>query len=63
MVTLQVSPRIFTPWKIEENLPVNTSPIIVALVAIHSDSSNLGNIVCDVGMQRVEGTTKIILNK
>jgi hypothetical protein len=41
---LQVSPLKVTPWKNEENFPVVTSPIIVAFVAINSDSNNFGNI-------------------
>ena len=55
---LQVSPLRHTPWNNEENFPVVTSPIIVAFVATNSDSKSLGKVFWEVGIQRVEGTTK-----
>ena len=59
---LHVSPLNPTPWKNEENFPVVTSPIIVAFVAINSDSKSLGKVFKEVGIQRVEGTTRFLLD-
>jgi hypothetical protein len=54
---LHVSPLAVTPKKREDSLPSVTSPMTVQFGAMNSASSNFGNFVFDIGIQRVEGTT------